>query len=75
MADKSELSDNLRPEYDLSTLKRRGDRGQYADRYKQGTNVVLLDADVAEVFRTNEAVNTALRSLIDLARQQVSKAS
>mgnify|MGYP000863212680 CR=1 FL=1 len=75
MADKPEIGDNLRSEYDRSTLHRRGDRGAYAARYRQGTNLVLLDADVAEVFRTNEAVNNALRSLIDIARQQVSKAS
>jgi hypothetical protein len=75
MADNNEREDELRDEYDFSQLKRRGERGQYAERYRAGTNVVLLDPDVAEVFRTNESVNNALRTLIDIARQQVPKAS
>jgi hypothetical protein len=75
MADKNELDDDLRDEYDLSQLKQRGPRGQYAESYKAGTNLVRLDADVAAVFRSDEAVNNALRTLIDIARQQVPKAS
>ena len=75
MVDKNDEDDDLRDEYDLSQLRRRGERGQYAERYKAGTNVVLLDPDVAAVFRSNEAVNKALRTLIDIARQQVPKAS
>jgi hypothetical protein len=47
----------MRPEYDL----RGGVRGKYYERYKQGTNVVLLDADVAQVFRDSATVNEALR--------------
>jgi hypothetical protein len=42
--------DDLRPEYDLSQLLERGVRGKYAERYKEGTNVVLLEPDVAEAF-------------------------
>jgi hypothetical protein len=49
--------DEMRPEYDL----RGGVRGKYFEQYKQGTNVVLLDADVAEVFHDSAAVNKALR--------------
>ena len=75
MADKTDNNDDLREEYDLSKMKPRGPRGQYAERYKAGTNLVRLDADVAAVFQTDEAVNKALRTLIDIARQQVPKAS
>jgi hypothetical protein len=43
---------------------RGGIRGKYATRYAEGTNVVLLDPDVAKKFRSSAAVNTALRKLI-----------
>ena len=49
--------DEMRPEYDL----RGGVRGKYYERYKQGTNVVLLEPDVAKVFRDSATVNEALR--------------
>lgn len=75
MAEKNDLDDDLREEYELSTLTQRGERGPYAERYKAGTNLVRLDADVAAVFQSDEAVNKALRTLIDIARQQVPKAS
>ena len=51
--------DELLPEYDLTE----GVRGKYVERYRQGTNVVLLDPDVAEKFPTSESVNDALRRL------------
>jgi hypothetical protein len=51
--------DEMLPEYDLSG----GVRGKYVERYRQGTNVVLLDPDVAEKFPTSESVNDALRRL------------
>ena len=51
--------DELLPEYDLTG----GVRGKYVQRYREGTNVVLLDPDVAEKFPTSEAVNEALRRL------------
>jgi hypothetical protein len=53
-------------EYDFSG----GVRGKYAERYARGTNVVVLDADVAEVFPTAEAVNNALRALAGIIRTQ-----
>ena len=56
-------NDELRPEYDLSTLKGRV-RGKYVERYREGTNVVLLEPDVAKEFPSSEAVNRALRTLI-----------
>ena len=57
------MNDELRPEYDLAPLLRGAVRGKYAERYRQGTNLVLLAADVAEAFPTQEAVNEALRLL------------
>jgi hypothetical protein len=62
-------SDEMRPEYDI----RGGVRGKYYDRYQQGTNVVLLEPDVAAVFHDAESVNRALRGLIDAARAQLSE--
>ena len=56
-------SDEMRPEYDFSGAV----RGKYYERYRAGTNVVLLDADVAEIFPTSQNVNDALRVLIRAA--------
>jgi hypothetical protein len=64
-----EQEDELRPEYDLSQLKGRV-RGKYAERYREGTNLVLLDPDVAAAFPDAKAVNEALRLLIDVAQRQ-----
>ena len=58
--------DELRPEYDLKSLLREGERGKYVDRYRAGTNLVLLDPDVAEAFPDAESVNEALRLVIQL---------
>jgi len=63
---KNEMDDDLRPEYDLSKLKG-GVRGKYASRYREGMNLVLLDPDVAPVFKDKESVNEALRLLIKIA--------
>jgi hypothetical protein len=63
--------DELRPEYDLSQLKGRV-RGKYVERYRAGTNLVLLEPDVAAAFPDAKAVNEALRLLIKVAEHQVS---
>jgi hypothetical protein len=55
--------DDLRPEYDFSKLKG-GVRGKYVARYREGTNLVLLDPDVAAAFPDAKAVNDALRLLL-----------
>lgn len=70
---KPEMKDELRAEYDLSKLKG-GVRGKYANRYKAGTNLVLLAPDVARAFPNEEAVNAALRLLIKIARTQIEQA-
>ncbi len=59
-----EDADTMRPEYDFSKAV----RGVTAARYAQGTNVVLLDPDVAELFPDTRAVNEALRTLARLTR-------
>ncbi|HEX8735910.1 MAG TPA: hypothetical protein VF721_11330 [Pyrinomonadaceae bacterium] len=64
--------DEMRPEYDLSQLKGRV-RGKYVERYRAGTNLVLLDSDVQAAFPDAEAVNEALRMLMKVANRQVQK--
>ena len=64
---KSKSYDELRGEYDFSRLKG-GVRGKYAQRYREGTNLVLLAPDVAEVFTDDRLVNQALRLLIKVAK-------
>jgi hypothetical protein len=61
----SEDSDMMRPEYDFS----KGVRGKHAARYAQGTNVVVLEPDVAREFRTTEQVNETLRAVSKLLQQ------
>ncbi len=63
MDKRTELNDELRPEYDETSLKN-GIRGKYAERYAAGTNVIKLDPDVVEAFPNEKAVNEALKSLL-----------
>jgi len=55
----------MREEYDFSA----GLRGKYAGRFAEGSNVIVLDPDVAEVFGDTKAVNEALRLLARSARE------
>ena len=66
---KTEIDDDMLPEYDFTGAV----RGKYYERYRQGTNVVLLDADVAEAFRDSASVNDALRLLVSVAEAKVSR--
>ena len=61
-----DLEDDLRPEYDRASLGK-GVRGKYLEEYRSGTNLVLLDADVAKAYPTAEAVNEALRQRMQSA--------
>lgn len=72
--DKPEIDDELREEYDVSKMKGVV-RGKYAERYKQGSNIVVLAPDVAEAFPDEESVNEALRLLISVAKSASRKAS
>lgn len=64
-----EPENELRPEYNFSQLEG-GVRGKYAERYRVGTNLALLDADVAQAFPTDKSVNEALRLLLQIAQRQ-----
>ena len=61
------VADELRPEYrreDFGAMV----RGKYAARMKESSNVVVLDSDIAEAFPNAQAVNQALRGLLELAK-------
>jgi hypothetical protein len=58
--------DEVLPEYSLKGAV----RGKYAQRYAEGTNVILLDPDVRAVFPDSEAVNSALRALAGIIRDR-----
>jgi len=57
---------DLLDEYDFSG----GVRGKYAKRYAEGTNVVVIDPDVAEYFPDHDSVNESLRSLIAIIKKR-----
>ena len=57
-------NDEMRPEYDFSA----GVRGKHYRAYRAGTNVVLLEPDIAAVFPDSASVNQALRLLVRLAK-------
>ena len=63
---KNKYQDDLRPEYDLKTLLKGAVRGKYVRQYRSGTNLVLLEPDVAKAFTSAQAVNAALRLVIQL---------
>ncbi|MCC6806116.1 MAG: hypothetical protein IT381_01720 [Deltaproteobacteria bacterium] len=59
----------MQREYDFSN----GTRGKYAARFAKGTNVIVLEPDVAEYFPDSESVNEALRVLVRVAAHRVGK--
>lgn len=65
---KKARTDEMRPEYKREDLGI-GVRGQYYRAYQEGTNLVLLNPEVAAAFPTEKAVNDALQSLIDIAKR------
>jgi len=71
---KDERDDELRPSYDLRRLLKGGVRGKYAERYQAGTNLVLLDPDVARAFANDAtAINKALRLVLQLTELPTSR--
>jgi hypothetical protein len=66
---KTTNSDEIRQEYDFSG----GVRGKHHHAYQQGSNVVLLEPDVAEVFKNSASVNHALRMLMKLADEELKR--
>jgi hypothetical protein len=71
-ASTKKAKDELRPEYDLSTLKG-GVRGKYHKQAIAGTNLVLIEPELSEVFPDADAVNRALRLLADTAKRSANK--
>lgn len=65
-----QTEDEMRPEYDLTKLTGRV-RGKYVERYRSGTNLILLESDVQAAFPDAESVNEALRMLMKVARRQM----
>jgi hypothetical protein len=66
---KTSDDDGMRDEYEFS----KGVRGKYADRFAEGSNVVILDPDVARVFSDSASVNKVLRVLAEIAEKQAKK--
>src|SRR5215471_17400733 len=64
---KTSRNSSLRSEYDFASMQR-GVRGKYTKRYREGTNMVLLEPDIAEAFPNDAAVNQALRGVLNTTR-------
>ena len=63
----TKLTDDMRPEYDFTTMVG-GVRGKYVQRLREGSNIVLIEPEVAEAFPTEQAVNEALKGILNTAR-------
>ncbi len=61
--------DELRDEYKIEDFPKGLERGKYTKRIKESSNIVVLKPEVADVFPNEEAVNSALLSLIQLANK------
>ena len=59
--------DELRPEYDFASMKG-GGRGKYVTRLRKGSNLVLLEPEIAAAFPSDDAVNEALRGVLNTTR-------
>jgi len=70
MKKQSKRKDELRPEYDMKSLLKGGVRGKYVARYRAGTNLVLLEPEVAKAFPNDKAVNDALKLVMKLKQVQ-----
>ncbi len=66
-----ERDPDMLDDYDFS----QGVRGKYVQRFAQGSNVVILSPDIAEIFPDSESVNAALRLLVKVANRSTSKVS
>jgi hypothetical protein len=63
---KMQKDSEILEEYDFS----QGIQGKYAERYSAGTNAVVIDPDIAEIFPDHESANRALRSLAEIVKRQ-----
>lgn len=68
---KRTAKDEMRAEYKRSAFSKGLTRGKYAERLRKSSNVVVLKPEVTEAFPSQEAVNNALLSLIQIAGQPV----
>ena len=62
-------NESMQDEYDFSNSQ----KGEYATRYQKGSNVVVLDPDVAKVFNNREFVNSSLRALVQVLEDSKAK--
>lgn len=67
---KTAKAEDMRKEYKREDLGK-GIRGKYYEEYMKGTNLVLLSPDIAEAFPSEESVNSALRSLLKIAKDSI----
>ena len=58
--------DDMRAEYDFT----KAEVGKYADRFKEGTNIVVIEPDLTDVFPDSRSVNEALRALAGIVRSR-----
>jgi len=65
---KTDEDDDMRPEYPPELIKS-GERGKYAKRYREGSNVVVIDPDLTAAFPNAKAVNDALREYLSERRR------
>lgn len=65
---KMQKDPDMLEEYDFSN----GVQGKYAEKFEEGTNVVVIDPDVAKFFPDHDSVNQALRSLTEIIKSQKS---
>ena len=63
----SRSANDMLPEYDFASIKGMV-RGKYATQYRAGTNLVLLDPEVAEAFPSDTALNQALRAVLSMTK-------
>ena len=68
MKKRANTIDELRPEYDLTTLLKGGVKGKHAKQYSEGTNLVLLEPEIHNEFKTNQEGNDAPRLVIELRK-------
>jgi len=63
---KMQKDSEMLEEYDFS----HGTQGKYAGKYAEGTNVVVIEPDIAKIFPDHDSVNQALRSLAEIIKRQ-----
>ena len=61
------FTDDMRPEYDFASMKG-GVRGKHVRRAREGTNIVLIEPEIADAFPTEESVNEALKGVLSTTR-------